>query len=145
MLIRSPASQSRWRATRVTSAALALLCLAAQLSSLAHLALVRHVTCAEHGEAVDAPESQQPGANAWNFKQQPAHGATASSGDRPELQSHEHCALAENRNAWALVVPEAISVSSVARSTAIAPPHVHIGSLSPSALCLLAPKTSPPV
>ena len=145
MLARSSQNRSQRRASRFAAAALSVLCFSAQLTSLAHLALVRHVTCAEHGEAVDAPHSREPGAHGGNFATQPVHGAMASSSDQSESESHDHCPLAENRNAWALVVPDAIAVSCAAQATAIAPPHAYFGSISPSALCLLAPKTSPPV
>src|SRR5437868_14107013 len=46
-------SLPRNRATRGFAAAFAVIALAGQLSSFAHLVLVRHVTCAEHGDLIE--------------------------------------------------------------------------------------------
>lgn len=86
-------SSARW-----TTLSLAALCLVAQLSGLAHLAIVPHVTCAEHGELLEASASTStwvihPSSPGENFEVRSAEpGLEAAAG-----HSHDHCAVASMR------------------------------------------------
>jgi len=140
-LVRLPRAQL----SRIGVAAVAALCLGAQLSNVAHLALVRHVTCAEHGEVIDAPAAGHSPAHRTDVPLPDDAAPTASSGGGPIDGAHDHCALAEDRNTLALVVRAATSALCPAAPVASTPPRGSSPCLSPSALRLLAPKTSPPV
>ncbi len=115
------------------------LVLVGQLSTLFHLALVRHVTCPQHGELVHATDD-----------------AAAISGARAGLQiravppsvdhhGHDHCLISTSRRedsvgpaAARVFVPAAAAVSAVSRQD---PAQSSRG----VALLRLAPKSSPPV
>ena len=112
--------------------ALVALCLYGQLAGLAHVTIVAHVTCAEHGEQVHAV--QEPGSRAagsW-------YGANAAA----DGEHADHCAIATfNASAATLTTPTSQPAPAhrpvpVARSPFHAPP---------SSPLVYAPKTSPPV
>ncbi len=127
-------------AARFAASALALLFLYGQVASYAHLANVRHVRCADHGELIDLHGDQVEAAP-----------ADASAGPRLiashdcTSHRHEHCAIAAQRressagaehHEVATVAPRA-----VAREFTASPDRPH----TPLALYRLAPKTSPPL
>lgn len=125
-------------------------CLALQLAGTVHLAVVDHELCADHGVAVDVAEGAHGHGHADRPGQVETRGEPEArsdadrSGSAPAGADHDHCPLAENRSARALVV-QAAAVGP--RCATIAPDaHVQLAvvALSPSALRLLAPKTSPP-
>ena len=114
-------------------------CLAAQTLGVAHLAVVRHVTCLEHGELTHSGQTSVPTKDAT-----PAPRSLAAP-QRADLSAaadnHEHCLVCATRKefvaeraAQSLALPQRVS------SPPVAPPEP--GSSQP--LFRLAPKTSPP-
>src|SRR5687767_6108434 len=79
-----PPTPQAWRRWVVLAA---VACLVGQTSSLAHLILVRHATCAEHDALVHAPDAttaaQPPASSA---RQQLA--ASSLPGERPHEDDH---------------------------------------------------------
>jgi hypothetical protein len=120
----------------------AFICAAAamigQLLGFAHIAFKTHVTCAEHGELVDAdtaPEIAQSADRAVVSRLAPAR-ANASHG-------HEHCATAPHRRDRAAHS----FVRSVVTSARLAALERRVATVDPPPsirLILLAPKSSPP-
>ncbi len=117
-----------------------------QVAGYAHLAFTSHVTCAEHGELVEADGGDQ-GASAADTLAAREHAAgghadLSTAGDG--AHDHDHCTLAPHRrdrvtHEGALVlVPAATAAVADGVRFAIAPPR-------PIALLALAPKSSPPV
>jgi hypothetical protein len=120
--------------------ALGLACLAGQLATVAHELTSLHVTCAEHGEVMDAPVEQAH--EAERFSPSPAIHRGA---DPVHDKGHEHCVLAVHaRHHAATPSPQAHAVLAAA-SAARAP--VASVTAPPAAIARyrLAPKTSPPV
>jgi hypothetical protein len=119
---------------RVWPAAFAVVIVLGQLVALAHQASTRHVTCAQHGEQLEA--AQLSGAD-------DACGHAHFVGVDGSSTDHEDCAIAR-----------ALHQSSAETKTFVTPeaPHVLASrELSPrpivaiaSELYLIAPKTSPP-
>ena len=127
---------------RVMTAVMSVACLALQLSGTFHLAVVEHGLCAEHGEAIDVSQSAEPRVRARD--QDPKAEASASSGRSSKDGSHDHCLLAEDRAGRALVVKAANGALRSAPLVNLVPVQQERSVLSPSALRLLASKTSPP-
>ena len=124
---------------------LALLCLATQLSGFAHLAFVPHVTCAEHGELVEA------GAHlpATAVRRSSEDGAAELLAAEPRLEtsgghSHDHCIVMAVRRTPARLVRSSVPIdatATVARGVCLERER----SLTPSIPLLdVAPKNSPP-
>jgi len=99
----------------------------------AHRATVRHVTCVEHGELIEAASS--PAAEASN---------EARYVELALAHHHDHCSLAAHRTSPAPLAQPLDPIGEPVRAArdpldpAIAPP-------APVPLLLLAPKSSPPV
>jgi hypothetical protein len=131
---------SRHSALRSLAAALAAVALVGQLASFAHLALVRHVTCAEHGELIEVGRERALTAAAPH-----AAGAIVASTATSEAHGHDHCLLAPmRRDGLARVAPRALDCAHVDAYGTIGravdrqvPP--------PIAVIRLAPKSSPPL
>lgn len=133
---------------RVGVAAIAYVCLLAQLCAFGHRALVRHVTCAEHGESVHvaaASESDAAAASmAGDRASTGAAGSSARLAEAPELvaDEHDHCSV---------VLSRALTAQSPIE-TGPAPVPGGVGLDNPRAIApdagtatyLVAPKTSPP-
>jgi hypothetical protein len=118
-----------------------MLALFAQLGSIAHLALVKHVTCAEHGEMIDvvdqsgksvAAVDSRPAESRIGLAETPAHG-------------HDHCPLAAFRR-------QRIVARAHARPAPLPSSNPHCFAfetrLTPAraiALLDVAPKISPPL
>ena len=121
------------RLARLATLALALVCLAGQLTTAAHLALVQHTTC-EHGELVEAAP---PG-----LAQAGDTGLSAPDEAAAATHSHDHCVLNASRRDGPrfsrLLAPLAVSVLLPPSLRADLPP------LPAIALILVAPKSSPP-
>jgi hypothetical protein len=122
--------------------ALAALCLLAQLASFAHLGLVRHVTCPEHGELVHA-DADAPAGSVWQERSQsalPSYGAVPT---ETSAHGHDHCLCTTvRRERWA---PQQAHLGFIAQSERRIVSHA--GDLQPGAsfpLFMLAPKNSPP-
>ena len=125
---------------RIVASVLATIALAGQVTSFAHLVLVRHVRCAEHGELVEIGKARA--ATKATRRNAPTNFVSAES--TADGHGHEHCLIAPMRRdriaagapAWldSLHV-DAFSTVGVVAEDEVAPPI---------ALILLAPKNSPP-
>jgi hypothetical protein len=124
------------RVFRYSALALAALAVAGQLFGVVHLALVQHVTCAEHGELIEAGSASV----------QTAAPITGPSVSRAAVEGHghDHCAIALLRRQQARVTtarpgPLALALAPHASVTIASFSNIAIDILS------LAPKNSPPV
>jgi hypothetical protein len=130
--------------------AIAMLCLVAQLFAVAHLVLVRHARCAEHGEVTHAGlvEGAPAGAPGGTPDRVPAT-ATPSEFDllgANHLPAHasddDHCEwLSETRDARHAATP---TFTTVAVSHAAPVPATVQARAVTRPLYRLAPKLSPP-
>ena len=124
-------------------AALALLTLASPLLVTFHEAAVRHVTCPEHGELVDAP-LQAPHAHA-----RPSTGSPGLFAERDPAgpagpgEEHEHCAV--NLHAQVRATEQSRKPFVVTTPEVVAPPPREGPGLRSLAVYRLAPKASPPL
>ncbi len=124
------------RPPRGAALALTLLFAVGQLAGFAHLVLVPHVTCPEHGElmhaeaAPAAPTLAGGPARAWLNRGARAHG-------------HDHCLAFSSRREDVLAAagPAAPEVQAPAPHSA---PPARTPFAPPLALLRLAPKGSPP-
>jgi hypothetical protein len=131
------------RAARLVAASAALLLVAGQLGTFAHLVTVRHELCAEHGELVDVHDGPAAG---WRG---PVADAANNNGSRFAASSraaaghqHEHCAIAPHRR-------DSSAGARLEHAIGEAPAVVATFAVSPvpsvaRAVYRLAPKTSPP-
>ncbi len=125
---------------RSSHSALALFCIALEFGSLAHMAVVRHEICAEHGEAVDVfHDAAHSHAVAVASKVR----TVESRGDADSHEGHDHCQLACNRRN-ATCVESSSSVPAAIVSIASATSAFVERSTPTIALLDLAPKSSPP-
>jgi hypothetical protein len=137
---------ARFLAGRFFAGIVALVCLAAQFSSFAHLLLVRHSVCREHGELIHDepgdPSGSPRAALAAPSQKGPALEAAALGKGAHE---HEHCAaLSERRSRVASCPRETRLPAPAGREVAVvavAPESRIFGGIP---LVLLAPKNSPP-
>jgi hypothetical protein len=120
--------------------ALAAICLGGQLSSVAHLVQVGHVTCAEHGELVHAEAGGAEPAPASDSAL-PAYAPVSAP---PPAHGHEHCLVAGLRRDFC-VIHDSAPAAVAPDERPIAGPEVDATRVAPFALFRLAPKNSPPV
>ncbi len=135
--------QASLRASRFrkggASAALALLCVGLQFSSLAHWTLVTHSTCAEHGELVHEGEAGHAAAPVQGFDAPSFRSSEASAEDH----GHDHCTALSERRDQAVLAAQAHSIQAPASYTAIT--CEGRSAYVRTDLLLSAPKQSPPV
>ena len=95
-------SQMRRRnVARLCATAFAAVFLAGQVSSYLHMALVRHVQCAEHGELIHSGRATP----ALATPASPAPIPLVASSTNADLDhSHEHCAATPNRRQAAIEI-----------------------------------------
>ncbi len=129
-------------AARLSAVALVLVFALGQLGSFAHLALVRHGRCAEHGELIDVhagARGEPPLAVV-----PPGEGACCGPAALAGADHHDHCAAAtQRREQGAAVGPQ--DGLSLLRPVALRPPHAwQARDWGAGAVYRLAPKTSPP-
>jgi hypothetical protein len=126
----------RWAAS-----VLATVALVGQVTSFAHLVLVRHVRCAEHGELVELGKVNAAAPAATSRQRS----STIAADGSDDGHGHDHCLIAPmRRDRAALGTPasfdsvhvDAYGTIGVAVASEIPPPI---------ALIILAPKNSPPV
>lgn len=124
---------------RLAVGVLALFAVASQVGVIAHLALVEHVACSEHGELVEVSQTR---ASATPSLASPEVGARFTS-DSQRSHGHDHCQLATLRRPHTSPTPA--SHASTSALVAMAPGHP-VKRSPPSSLSplQLAPKTSPP-
>jgi hypothetical protein len=127
---------SRARALAVFGA---YLCLATHLAGILHVLVVRHATCPGHGEMVHggapvAVHTLPPPAG------KAVQGVPAEAGEEQD----EHCLLlATRRREMAGLSPASQELVHAPAVTRLEAPPV-LAAVSPRALLLFAPKTSPP-
>jgi hypothetical protein len=124
----------RWRSSLfgiVTAAAL----LVGQLSMVAHLLIVEHRQCPEHGELVHA-------APAHGDADAPRHTDALEASEAGSGHSHTHCLCVVSRREAAISATAAVDTAApVGPAGAIA---VDISTPVPCKRWILAPKNSPP-
>jgi hypothetical protein len=133
----------RTRSGKGSAAALAALCLLGPILGYAHMLLVAHARCPEHGELLhlDAPAVSEPVASSENPTREPA--VAPESDLASETHDHDHCVVtsarktqAAVRSAGPLLVVGDHPPQQLADDGAVTRP--------PVALYVLAPKNSPP-
>jgi hypothetical protein len=126
------------KSRRALALSLAAVVLGGQLAGFAHLVLVAHVTCAEHGELVEVGHTPRR-----TVARDDGRTHLTDAGEASE-QGHEHCTLAPHRRDGAMDVSRVDFVAAVAplRSAAWSATVSPRG--PPIALLHLAPKSSPP-
>jgi hypothetical protein len=130
-------------ALRATTAIAVCAWLIGQGSTLAHLALVRHSLCAEHGDFVDANGPEHAAAHPHRAGFEPCTAVAADDAQTVERED-AHCSVVgsrPDRSALALIAARTIDPACAA-PIADAPrktPRVYA-----NARYRLAPKTSPP-
>lgn len=123
---------------RVLAALAALLLVGSSLGQAAHLAVVQHAICAEHGDLLHAADAHT--ASTADAEHDDEGGSTPEQGG-----DHDHCQLlARNQGEQALP-----GVSAVSALLPVAPPAlIELATVVPArpaqAPLSLAPKTSPP-
>jgi hypothetical protein len=118
----------------------AVLCLA-QLGVFAHLTLVSHRVCAEHGELIHDGEDHAPRA----VLERSSAGATIHRRAVADAHGHDHCLLAAHRRERAVLPPASVVASAdfpCAEAVLDAAPSAR--ALRSAVLLRFAPKTSPP-
>jgi hypothetical protein len=125
------------------STALAVVCLLGPILAQAHMLLVRHARCAEHGELVhlDGADGDSIGTGATASSDVTT--VSSSSPEEAKSHGHDHCAAASARKTQAPVNCPQLTLPA-ASSSAAAPLDPDAPSSAPVALYLLAPKNSPP-
>ena len=138
---------ARRLASRLLAGIVALVCLGAQFSSFAHLLLVHHSVCWEHGDLIHdepsvAPDGSPRSVLAARAQRGPALEASALVKGAHE---HEHCAaLTERRDRVASCPPATSLPAPPAREHEALGVAPDLQSFSGIPLILLAPKNSPP-
>ena len=133
---------------RGIATALALSCLLGPILAHAHLWLVQHARCVEHGELLHVAGSGTGApVDESAVGESPAHDRTPSADAQSlvlsESHEHDHCVVASARKAQAPAVSDALSISPPPLAR---PPLLHLGAAPPPPLAayVLAPKNSPP-
>jgi len=143
MTIAARAAGSPPASQRMRSLAIVALCVVAQVSSLAHMLLVQHEACPEHGEITHVGEDASV-AHRRIHAQESRSAAIAENSTRSEDHGHDHCAAIGHRREQ--VLPAffgALVVQATERIAAHVPPNT-VPRVSSVALYLIAPKSSPP-
>lgn len=124
---------ARRRCWKISVGGTAAIFLAAQLTSIAHLCFVRHVVCAEHGEAIDVAPSSSVTVERTSI-------AAVASDSSPD----DHCQLEAFRRQGSR---PADATAAVVVAVAWTTTTVRFDKYTPAPaidLLLLAPKGSPP-
>lgn len=133
-----PQTPPAWRRWIVLAA---VACLLGQTSSLAHLILVRHATCAEHDALVHAPEvttAAEPSASLGRVQ------VTASGLPTDRQHEDDHCLAVTLGRKDQLLGAADQGVVMAAVVTGPLPVFAAHTVPAPLPLLLLAPKSSPP-
>lgn len=131
------------RAIRVSSGAVAALCILTQMALLLHMVLVRHTICAEHGELVEQPARGAGAAVVASLTDAERTNAAATQGTS-ETYGHDHCTVCAQRRERAVL--------QQASEAVVPPPGDAVALLAGVAtqvtrtcpIYLIAPKNSPP-
>jgi hypothetical protein len=145
----SPAAgqrQTRGRAAtglvlRLWVGLLALLLCGSSLGETAHLVLVQHAVCTEHGELIELHDGATAAASvaADTHEEGTRVAAPADEGE------HEHCQLL-GRKQQDLTLPEGAAAAAISQAPGAGRAALHESptALAPLSALSLAPKTSPP-
>jgi hypothetical protein len=116
--------------------------LAAQMLSIGHLVLVRHSTCAEHGDVIHGPAGEP---HEGRFAESLSSSDGTVAGTVPQAEGgHDHCLICTTtRERFALTPPVRTSVDQVGPSVSLVSPS-HTGAMAPVAVLVFSPKNSPP-
>ena len=123
---------------------LVCLLLVGRLSAELHLASVRHVVCAQHGELVEVGAHGHAGAASAGGEETTEHAEGVRVGTRPAHDDHDHCAVAqlERERALGLDLVRGVAHAPERRAAPLDPSRAAPTSSIPR--FLLAPKQSPP-
>lgn len=116
--------------------------LVAQLASTAHLAVVRHALCLEHGEYVHAEASTGEAVRVPVHSLAP--GLTDGTAALSSEEAHDHCGVLAHRRDPQLAAGPAAQVAVEVRETPSVP-GTERAPLTTAELFRLVPKQSPPV
>lgn len=135
----------RTSTARYSAAALAALFLLGPIMGYAHLLLVRHAQCPEHGELVHLGEAAVAPEGDIGLESNRPGAATdvVGSGHQSENHGHDHCDLVATRKAQAPLHAAGPALQAAATPS----PHpIDDGPLAGSQIAIyrLAPKNSPP-
>jgi len=130
----APAARARLRWLALS---LALLCGGGPLASVVHLLLVRHVTCVEHGELIDA-DGKAPARRAASEP-----GLEVADGGAP-AHDHDHCVVLAHPPSSDTAPSVEVAAADAPVATSLAAPAHALGHPHPVPLLHLAPKSSPP-
>jgi len=135
---------SSGRAGRPAMHAISLLLLAAHFLSLGHMLVVRHVTCAQHGDVVDSGHPREALYSQPVAAENGRHLA-AIQGTAPQAEAaHDHCVVCSNtKERFALPSPDRQAGPRVEVALRI-PSSFEPGPFAPIDLIALSPKNSPP-
>jgi hypothetical protein len=137
------ASRRPHRRPQALWASLAVLCLATQLSSVAHLVLVEHVRCTEHGAWIHAGDEHARAHVEHSASASDAPAVVPDAGAAAEDHEHDHCLASTERRKLALLLLASAELPPL-RPTALAATADHATHVVARAVHTLAPKTSPP-
>jgi hypothetical protein len=127
---------------RLIAIALAALFVCTEVSRFAHLALVPHTRCAEHGELVEGGLAPAPAHGARPLERPAVSGLPA--GESGGEHGHDHCAIAASASSRASAPPPSAAIAATPPAEARAPAAAAPQRPLPFALYLLAPGHSPP-
>jgi hypothetical protein len=131
-------------ARRYLLASIACLVLVTQISTFAHLLVVRHVVCPQHGELVHADDEAPPSDGATLPSGENPRGSAVRTG-RETNEDHVHCPVAMHRRQTSVVPAGMFTIAPARAAETAAFAFRSIPRPAPFALFRLAPKTSPPV
>jgi hypothetical protein len=131
---------------RVFALLVAAVCLSARIASFAHLLLVPHAVCPEHGELIHVGEADEHAAPAA-VTRRAAHETSVSGTERADAShGHDHCTLLSDRGGQLALCPPPTALAPPPWSDQTAPACLAVrGHALSISLLLLAPKNSPPV
>src|SRR4051812_969189 len=111
-MARARATTGPLQATRLLAIALAAFSLCAEVARYAHLALVPHTRCAEHGELVEGGGASASAAEAAPLEL-PAVSSAEAPGEAGD-HGHDHCAIASSVSSRASAPPPSDTITPAA-------------------------------
>jgi Protein of unknown function (DUF2946) len=132
--------QTRNKISGCLSLWVAVLCIVGQVSSFAHLLLIRHTACAAHQSLLEETGAHQPSPEG---AQQSHYDTAEQQADNPQ-HDHEDCLLCTQKQKLASI-PKVNAVLLLLASCLAPRAPTHLVAFSTQDLFSLAPKTSPPL
>ncbi len=123
-----------------------LLLLAAQILSLGHLMVVRHVTCPEHGDIIHAGQPHEAShALPSDDDAEDASSRPCIEGTGPRAEGvHDHCFICTSTHERFALLPPARQATSSIEAARPIPLSSESGPFTTVDLIVLSPKNSPP-